>query len=283
MSMRIICLLFCVILASLNSEETTSITDNIFAYKHTCVKAYKDDKFFEIFRSYPAYSDCVELTSNNLGKDLAKYIIDNYLFLYPKISAFQKNDKYGSPILHPYPYFGWISPTTLRYIAIAGDIITMFTLPNESSIIEIGGGFGGQCFTLSQVVNFNSYSIIDLPEVIPLIGKNLSLQGVKNSQLYSSGDIPTDKKYDLLISNYSFSECNREMQLEYFEKVIKHCKRGYIIFNQITEYFDVNSLTLGEFTSLLLENNIEPTISSEKVPTHPNNVLITWDVTKDID
>jgi hypothetical protein len=40
--------------------------------------------------------------------------------------------------------------------------------------------------------------------------------------------------YDLVISNYAFSELSRDLQKAYLDKVILRAKRGYMLCNQIT-------------------------------------------------
>jgi hypothetical protein len=58
----------------------------------------------------------------------------------------------------------------------------------------------------------------------------------KNQFLYiSKSELPSinspEPIYDLVISNYAFSEFNRELQNEYLEKVILKSRSGYLLMN----------------------------------------------------
>ena len=41
-------------------------------------------------------------------------------------------------------------------------------------------------------------------------------------------------QYDLVISNYAFTELPREIQTVYYEKIISKSAKGYITYNDIT-------------------------------------------------
>ena len=72
---------------------------------------------------------------------------------------------------------------------------------------------------------------------------------------------------DLLISNYAFSECVKEIQDKYIQKIINNCKRGYVIHNNFEGYSHI------ELVNILTHNVKE---YKEKPNTAPNNVLLTW-------
>lgn len=138
-----------------------------------------------------------------------------------RFSEFRQLDTIGSPILQNFPQISGISGTTLRYVVVADHICKLFDLPKNYLVVEIGAGFGGQCFILSKMSPFSSYIIYDLPEVEILIEKVLKNLSVQNVQcLPIQADVPLEK-IDLVISNYVFSECDRSTQMNYFQKVIK--------------------------------------------------------------
>ena len=88
---------------------------------------------------------------------------------------------------------------------------------------------------LSKLQSISTYYIFDLPEVELLIRKvAMTLRIPYLSLLPMETSIP-DEEIDLVISNYAFSECERQTQLAYFDRVIKKSKRGYIIYNQIAD------------------------------------------------
>jgi hypothetical protein len=164
----------------------------------------------------------------------------------------------------------------LRYVLVADHISRLFNLPQNYTIAEIGAGFGGQAYILSRLLPFSQYYIYDLPEVEMLIGKMMSTLSVSNvTCLDPYGELPVDS-VDLFISNYAFSECDRETQIDYFKRVAVKAKRGYMLYNN-TNIFD--HLTLTDFIELLQAHGINPKIHAEPVFSYTGNVLVTWDRT----
>ena len=88
-----------------------------------------------------------------------------------------------------------------------------------------------------------------------------------------------EEKIDLLISNYAYSECDREMQLGYFERVIKKADRGYMIYNQIAAGYGIDSISISEFVDLLKNNGFKPRVYKEFFQ-GAGNSLILWDKSK---
>lgn len=244
-------------------------------YRDICQKAAVNSWVFQNFRSLPAYIGIVELGG---GQEFVSHILKNGSEqTLKKLDEFQELDKIGNPSRTKFVNFGIFSGTTLRYITIADHIKSIFQLPQTPKIVEIGAGFGGQCYILSRVQGFSKYYIYDLPEVSALINKVVDTLNVKNVSYLSLDQSVPEKEIDLVISNYAFSECDRKTQLDYFERIIKKSKRGYMIYNQISSRFDIDSLSPNEFFDLLKQQKLHPKIEDEPVCTYPGNVLITWD------
>lgn len=149
---------------------------------------------------------------------------------------FAKNDLYGSPIRFTYNIQGQnltLSPTTIRYAKVLCDILSMYDTSNIKSIAEIGIGYGGQCRLIRSKLPDAMYSLVDLPEVIGLAEKYLThYQECRDNIRYlDGGHIYTNDEYDLVISNYAFSELKRAVQDMYLDKIILKSKRGYITYN----------------------------------------------------
>lgn len=256
---------------------TESITGLDQPYREMCLKASIDPYYFERFRSLIDYSHALEIEHS------APFI--DFLFkhgskeIFAKSGYLQKLDKIGNPPTKFFLNLGKFSATTLRYIVIADHLKKLFSLPKDTTVVEIGAGFGGQCFILSQLQPFFHYYIYDLPEPQALIDKVLSTLEVENVTLLPlESELPGDSA-DLVISNYAFSECSRSIQLNYFDKILKKAKRGYMIYNQTSHLFGVDSLSPEEVVTLLQENNMNPMVHEELIPTAPGNLLITWDTT----
>lgn len=253
-----------------------SITGNDTDYLEVCEQAATEQWYFDHFRSLYEYIEVTEIGCGDLFADFIKNNASKEIFI--KLPEFEKLDRIGSPItLQYYEGLGHFSGATLRYITIADQIKKLFLLPQYAKIVELGAGFGGQCYILSHLQSFADYYILDLPEVEPLIEKVINTLHVKNVTYSCKEKRVLDTDVDLFISNYAFSECDRETQLEYFEKVIKKCKRGYVIYNQIAQrVFGLDSLSPIEFFSLLQKNNMNPKVYNEPVRTAADNVLIIW-------
>ena len=244
-------------------------------YIELCIKAKESDYFFNEFKHIKAYSDIVEINKESIGYEYAQKIYRDFPELFLMLDELKKNDLIGNPTTFNYKLFGKMSPSTLRYIYIAGDIEEKFPeLPTNPNILELGAGYGGQCFILSKILPYATYSIVDLKPVLRLIEKYLYFHDVQNITLLTHEDI-TEDPIDLFISNYAFSLFSTSMQLMYFHRFIKYAKQGYILFSQKEENI---GLSLDEFLNLLHNEGISPLISPEPVQTSPSNknVLITW-------
>ncbi len=252
-----------------------SATGNSVLYREVCKNAAIDDSIFQNFRSIEAYFNAVECGQGGEFADyIRSYATLKTISLMPQ---FRKLEQYGNPIKNEIQGFGQFSGTTLRYILIADHISRLFNLPKNYKAAEVGAGFGGQAYILSQLRPFSQYYIYDLPEVEMLIDKMMSTLSLRKVIcLEAHAELPVEG-IDLFISNYAFSECDRNTQLDYFTRVIVKAKRGYMLYND-TNIFD--HLPLTEFIDLLQANGINPTIHPEPVFSYTGNALITWDMTK---
>ena len=108
------------------------------------------------------------------------------------------------------------------------------------TFVEIGGGYGGLCKVISCVVDFKSYTLIDLPSVVRLQRKYLEILGfdkddpdtpVRVVHFYDSENIDVDKEYDICISEYCISEFDIPGQEFYIDNVIGKSKNAYLLIN----------------------------------------------------
>ena len=238
------------IFLALSIFSNESITGKNLEYRKICEKAATDVYYFNNFRALKEYRKALEI---HKGHSFAHYIINSCSDLLIKLEDFRKLDFLGNPPLLEYDTIGKFSGTTLRYIAIAGHIKKLFNLPQNAKIAEIGAGFGGQCYILSCIQSFSKYYIYDLPEVELLINKVLKTLKVKNTFCIPQENNIQDKEIDLFLSNYAFSECDCEIQLDYIKKVISKSKRGYVIYNQIGVLYGFdNILSPLEFVEMVI-------------------------------
>lgn len=259
----------------LAGESITSIDS---PYRTMCWKAATNPYFFQNFRSLSEFSHAMELTE---GGAFANYLLSQASPpIMSRLNDFRKLESFGNPRRTNYPKLGSFSATTLRYIAVADELGKLFTLPKNPKIVEIGSGFGGECYILSQLIQWSKYYSYDLPEPTALLEKMMKALNVENVVcLRTFEDLPEDK-VDLLISNYAFSECDKETQMDYLERIVVKADRGYMICNQTSEIYGIQSLSPHELIQLLDERGMHPQIYDELVPTFQGNLLIVWDIHK---
>jgi hypothetical protein len=208
----------------LTAQDTTP-------YAEICMEAVENDEVFEKFKQDPRYTAILEHVSPEHGQKYFNGIM-HYELDAELIEAFKENDKLGGANVIDYEDpFGYVSPSTLRYVQNTLDIAHFVGEGEINKIVEIGGGYGGLCKTISCLCDFDEYHIYDLEAASKLQEKYLSNFDVKDKAFFHS----TPEKIedvDLVISNYAYSELNLELQDLYYENVIKNAKRVYMILNR---------------------------------------------------
>lgn len=193
-------------------------------------KFLNNDKSFENFKRDPLYSTILEHLSKGQGSEYLDWIKNFDPTLYKNL--YEKkitNDLVGNPIKYSFNGIK-ASPNTLRYIKIASEIKLLFGDDIGNHIIEIGGGYGGQLVQIDSSFKLKSYTICDLEPVNKLIEKYVEKVKIKCELKTRTLNDIENKVFDFLISNYAFSELEKEIQLKYLQ-IIKKSKRGYMIMN----------------------------------------------------
>jgi phospholipid N-methyltransferase len=248
---------------------STSLSDNQ-AYPQLCIMASNDYKLFNNFRRHPIYNQILEHVSKELGDEyLAILSKDANVFTY--MDTFKLNDKFGNPIMFEYPGIGMISPTTLRYIKVLTDIKKYFGTVDNLNICEIGVGYGGQCRIINAYYNPATYSLVDIQPALALTQRYLDNFILNSVIKYKTMNELDYKFYDLVISNYAFTELPRSVQNVYLRKIILNSKKGYITYNEITPN-QYNSYKLEELLALIPGSKV----FKEEPLTHPKNCIIVW-------
>lgn len=131
------------------------------------------------------------------------------------------------------------TPTQVRYIYTK---ILAEKLFGESimgvNVVEIGGGYGGQCAIIHDDRWLKSYTIYDLPQVQKLQARYLKDFNIR--PIFPEG-MPEAPKHDLLISWCAWSELDLKTRIEYAEKVISKSDR-FIICSNYNFYEDMGIL-----------------------------------------
>lgn len=212
---------------------------DITNYLGACRNFCSNEQRFNNFKRDPSYKVILEHVTYEAGLILVDQMKNPDIITEEQLRKCKENDLYGNAEINSYEGFGDISPSTIRYIKNSLDILNFVgdQVSDLENIVEIGGGYGGLCKVLSSFVDYENYLIIDLPEVNGLSNKYLShfpdLEG-RTSQL-SCFELDEVVGADLVVSNYAFSECSEEIQMHYFNDVIVHASRIYMVYNNFTK------------------------------------------------
>jgi putative sugar O-methyltransferase len=248
----------------------TSISD-YNEYKQVCLRASENNDVFNNFKKNSAYTTILEHASPQQGEAYLQYILKSDLNL-SYIDKFKENDSQGGAVVSNYQEpFGLISPSTLRYIKVLAELKNLFGSLDNFTICEIGVGYGGQAKMIMDYFKVKEYNFVDLPETLKLTERYLRKFNYENLNYYTSDTLP-EKKYDLVISNYAFTECTKSIQDVYLEKIINHSEKGYITCNHISDLFEISSYSKEELLTLLKDSKEKP----EEPITFNNNYILYW-------
>lgn len=206
---------------------------------------------------------------------------EEYLFVLRKrsdnvlktaLESILKTDSIGNPFKFKYKE-GLISPSTIRYVKVSSDLRMLFGT-SLISIAEIGCGYGGQTLASNQLNNYLNFTLFDLDDVNKLVKRylnNFILNGSFNTTTIN--EFLGGQKFDLVISNYAFSELPKDLQKKYIEKVIIHSEKGYLTMNSGLYGSNLDDkMSLEEIREYI--PNLE--IYSEEPKTGPNNYILVW-------
>lgn len=204
-------------------------------YVDICESILENEETFFNFKSLEQYNSILEHVDFDLGQDYFNHIQEFGKEIYEQyFDRFLENDIIGNPRQFFYEDKK-ISPTTLRYIKTTLDLSSLCGDQKISKIVEVGGGYGGLCKTLSVLCDFKKYLIVDLPQTVKVQKKYLKHFEVHSKlEFIPCNEIDDISDVDLFISNYALSELNIETQLNYYDKIIKNSKVIYITYNLIT-------------------------------------------------
>jgi putative sugar O-methyltransferase len=228
-----------------NPRLKTSCSDNL-RYPQFCLKASQNLRLFAKFRKNATYREILENTNARFGAlylDEMRKVRPEFL---DRIEDIKANDLYGSPDLAEYPTIGKICPSPLYYAKVTADLLHRFGSLDNFKIAEIGVGYGGQCRMINAFASPLEYTLIDIRPALRLAQTYLDGYALKSRMRYLTINELPSESYDLVISNYAFSELRRDIQEVYMERVVKLSKRGYMIYNYtVVEGFD--AYTIPEF------------------------------------
>jgi putative sugar O-methyltransferase len=249
-------------------------------YASAVINALKNQKAFDNFKRSYSYRDILEHVSEDQGKQYLR-ILESRAdgILAAAIDTALTSDDIGNPIKFWYEnYSKPLSPTTLRYLKVASDLKILFG-SDLGEVAEIGCGYGGQTLVNDQLLNVKSARLFDLPFVNKLIDRYLNTHLLKGAYYTAVINKEIPQNYNLVISNYAFSELPKKLQLAYIEKVLSKAKRGYLTMNSgLDNKLSNGKLSLDELRELLPKFSV----IEEEPLTSDQNYLIVWGYSKEL-
>jgi hypothetical protein len=155
-------------------------------------------------------------------------------------------------------------------VKVADDIATLLGRLDGARVCEIGGGYGGQCRILDALFRLDSYVLVDLRPALQLADRFLNHFSLRCKMSFACVNELACDSYDLVISNYAFSELTRDTQETYFRKVIANSRRGYMTYN------DINPPEWHSMTRDDIQARVKGVVLPEFPLTHPRNCIIVW-------
>jgi len=163
------------------------------------------------------------------------------------IELIKKNDTHGNPYkVYVNDEIPKTSSNTLKYIYF-GLLQANHILKEDikiKNILEIGGGFGGQCLITQLIfdmldIKYDKYILIDLPNVINYQKQYLEVNKMNKKCIFITTEEYNniDKFNDIFFfSSYSLSEISKEYRNLYY-KLFSNVNGGIIVWNAIKHDF----------------------------------------------
>ena len=245
-------------------------------YTNYVEKAVSNQKTFSRFRRSYSYRLILEHVDYCLGKEYLKRLSAESIRKYSDSNHLSALSRIGTPRKFYFKHLGWTSPTVLRYLFVCQNLIELFDTQEIKRVGEIGVGFGGQLAVMQEFLSLEMYAIYDLPQVA-MLAKKVLVDSEVNSSIVSVEEIepPLPASYDLVVSNYAFSELPYEVQLKYLLNIFKSSKRGYLTMN--SGRGNISGRTNGKMQLSEIKCHLPFLDVIEEDPlTGPDNYIIIW-------
>jgi hypothetical protein len=157
------------------------------------------------------------------------------------IHLLELNDKYGNTLKCNINELV-CSPNSLKYVYFG--LLNIKQLLNKGlksnfNIIEIGGGYGGQCIILLELLKYfdikiDKYILIDLDNVNAFQKKYIEINNFGDKCVfipYESYQNYTFDNNNYLFSSFSLSEISNDIRNEYYNNILKYTVGGFIVWN----------------------------------------------------
>jgi hypothetical protein len=255
--------------ALLESGTFGSSISDVPEYLSVCKLAAENDEVFSKFKRCYEYRLVLEHVTRRQGDKYLEYVRNDSELLNLLIKT--ARTEVGQPFRYDYPIIGKVSPTQIRYAKIVRDLRVLFPNLKNAGIAEIGVGNGGLAAQVSAFFEVDNYNLIDLPEVLSLTSKVLKLSSPGSNFKFIPPKNVAPHLSDLLISNYAFSELNKEFQDFYFDNFVACAKAGYMIYNHIH-----SDPSISYSANDMMKRIPGAEILNEDPFTYRGNVVLVW-------
>lgn len=239
--------------------------DRQVAFEHACIEITQSD--LQDFKRHKVYTGFIanDMRDEAVTLSFYLYLKNHYPELLAKYNEFKINDKVGSPNLYKFDQ-NLVSPGTLRFIKVLGDILLEFG--SSKKIVEIGSGYGGQCLVCKTYDESIDYTLVDIVPSLLVADMYLAKQLIKHNSIPAT-EVQLKGMYDLCISDYCLSEFDQEGVQFYIDNVLKNCHSAYITTNSL-------GMPLKDFCKMLSQvyADISIMIENPKTSTHSNFILL---------
>jgi len=232
--------------------SASSVPEAFPGYLETCARAASDTEFFADFRRSQIIVRIIEGNKDDRWQDpegFIDYVVRNNPELIPYFPAFRTSDDLGGPILCTLEPHGKFSCATTRYVYHLAMMKNLFATLDGMRIVEIGPGYGGECKIIHDVFRPASYTLVDLPAPLMLAMTFLENFGLDEIQYLTMEELADTAEYDLVISQYAFTECRKEVEQIYLDKILKNARCGYLLCNWMTADVGFQQLSKEELLS----------------------------------
>ena len=194
------------------------------------------DNVYSTFKCQPSFKHILEHVSVQFGLEYKKLIETEFSrYIEEFANLVNTNDSIGNPSKSVIADL-YMSPSNMRYIyhsLLIESKIKLWFNKKEIKIVEIGGGYGGLCYYIKNIIKdyHINYTIVDLPNILNLQNKFLNDVQI-DSKLISCFDTTNiNETFDLVISNYCLSEINMENRLYYLNNLVNKCEKEFYVWN----------------------------------------------------
>lgn len=232
------------------------MSDTLYTTFTNYIQYMIHDRNLTNFKNHDSITYMLEHVSFEQGKEYLQILTrQTPLTIHQIISYCEENDRVGGGKKYDYGVMT-TSPSNFRYLLHSHLILTHINQLglNELPLVEVGCGYGGLCLALIRLstiynITITSYYLVDLPmpnklQQTYLSHFNIPIKMEFHSAYQYGKSIQDDSLF--FVSNYCFSEIDREHQMSYIQHLFPKVSHGFIAWNNIPLYdfgFDIKEET----------------------------------------